>query len=93
MESFNGAAPVKVRKPKAVYRVTDVWLELQWGRTREGAETPPYFPVFPRSGKLQWGRTREGAETSPCASSAVRKKMLQWGRTREGAETRRARGG
>ena len=36
---------------------------LQWGRTREGAET--FRPAWwqGKADLLQWGRTREGAET------------------------------
>ena len=36
---FNGAAPVKVRKPQRALLTASVLLWLQWGRTREGAET------------------------------------------------------
>ena len=43
---------------------------LQWGRTREGAETPTdKITVFRGAGQLQWGRTREGAETASTAPS------------------------
>ncbi len=60
---FNGAAPLKARKPDYV-----LWWDynhqvLQWGRAVEGAET--YAPGEPphTASALQWGRAVEGAET------------------------------
>ena len=61
---------------------------LQWGRTREGAETGRASTTTPRHQKLQWGRTREGAETGCASKLQPVYVLLQWGRTREGAETR-----
>ena len=66
----------------------DGW-RLQWGRTREGAETASRASGEERRGQpLQWGRTREGAETQNGYALKRNPTRLQWGRTREGAETR-----
>ncbi len=85
---FSGAAPVKVRKEGASVRFdVDGVVELQWGRTREGAEG---------SRKVECCRWLPGG-FSGAAPVKVRKatwrsrgatclRSLQWGRTREGAE-------
>ena len=54
---------MKVRKDAKASRTVANGNELQWGRTREGAEgclTVACKLFNPRA--LQWGRTREGAE-------------------------------
>ena len=60
---FNGAAPVKVRKPATDCADFADGERLQWGRTREGAETVTGGTYTLADLGLQWGRTREGAET------------------------------
>ena len=64
--SFNGAAPVKERKTIAASAVTYAKLQLQWGRSGEGAEDSERGGPLSRSGVLlQWGRSGEGAEDTP----------------------------
>ena len=54
---------MKVRKRTPSIASDYAAIKLQWGRTREGAETPTAADGTIARVELQWGRTREGAET------------------------------
>ncbi len=68
---FNGTAPVKVRRCVHSGGVTRSRPQLQWDRTREGAEVFAGYRAGSPGEKasmgphLQWDRTREGAEVLP----------------------------
>ena len=65
-------------------------LRLQWGRTREGAETVICNSTPFKSSACFNGaapvKVRKLAVSNPASSILLK---LQWGRTREGAETGR----
>ena len=87
-EGFNGAAPVKVRKPRT--DAIEPWGSqvLQWGRTREGAETL-FKPADVRHVATGFNGAAPVKVRKHYASAAFGGAVgwLQWGRTREGAET------
>ncbi len=91
-DCFNGAAPGRERKTLAwpAYRMSAT--ELQWGRSRSGAEDPEGCRIGPGGARGGFngaapGRERKTADLGPLAAD----QPLQWGRSRSGAEDRGAR--
>ena len=60
--SFNGAAPGRERKTKKYDANVQAQQQLQWGRSRSGAEDHASRRHGAAPSPLQWGRSRSGAE-------------------------------
>ena len=62
---FNGAAALTLRKLARLLTPWRQFVQLQWGRSVNAAETRIDSPLTPANSPLQWGRSVNAAETQP----------------------------